>query len=186
VIALTGSLRIQLPISQQRITAIGYHASADDAVPLQPLGRRVNEGLFARLAHKLFGGGGSGLRYYQLSGGQGPPTAALDVGAAPGTDVYSPVDGTVVAVTDKIVNGKRHGVVLDLQPTNAPSMLVSLSHLRPDPSLTVGAAVSAASSKLGTLLSFKGVEGQALARYTQDAGDHLALEVRQAANLALP
>jgi hypothetical protein len=186
VVALAGSLRIQLPVSQQRLTAIGYHAAGEDAVALQPLGRRANQGLLARLVHKLFGGGGSGLHYYQLSGGRGPPTAALDVGAAPGTDVYSPIDGTVVAIKDNILSGKRHGVVLDLQPTNAPSMLVSLTHLRPDPSLTVGSPVSAGSSVIGTLVSFKDVERQALARYTQDVGDHVAIEVRQATALALP
>jgi hypothetical protein len=186
VVALAGSLRIQLPISQPRVTAIGYHAAGESAVALQPLGRRVNEGLLSRLRHKLFGSGGSGLRYYQLSGGHGPPTAALDVGALPETDVYSPVNGTVVAITDKIVNGKRHGVTIDLQPANAPSMLVSITHLRPDPSLTVGSAVSAVSSKVGTLVSFKDVERQTLSRYTQDAGDHVALEVRQAATLAIP
>src|SRR5439155_16974840 len=38
VVALEGALRIQLPIAQSRVTAIGYHASGDGAVALQPLG----------------------------------------------------------------------------------------------------------------------------------------------------
>jgi hypothetical protein len=186
VIALEGALRIQLPVSQARLTALGYHGVSDGSLALQPLGTQANEGTLSRLARSVFGGSHRGLRYYQLSGGEGPATSALDVGAAPGTDVYSPIDGTVVAIKDNILSGKRHGVVLDLQPTNAPSMLVSLTHLRPDPSLTVGSPVSAGSSVIGTLVSFKDVERQALARYTQDVGDHVAIEVRQATALALP
>src|SRR5206468_2398055 len=99
VVALHGALRLQLPIDQSRVTAIGYHAVGDGALALDPVGRQANEGLLARVARKLFGGGTHGLTYYQLGGDEGPDTAALDVGAAPGTDVYSPVDGTIVGIT---------------------------------------------------------------------------------------
>ena len=37
VVALEGALRIQLPVAQSRLTAVGYHASGDGAVALQPL-----------------------------------------------------------------------------------------------------------------------------------------------------
>jgi hypothetical protein len=46
--------------------------------------------------------------------------------------------------------------------------------------------VAAARSKIGTVLDFSGVERQALARYTQDAGNHVSVEVHPAATLALP
>ena len=46
--------------------------------------------------------------------------------------------------------------------------------------------VSAATSKLGTVLDFSRVEQQALARYTQDAGNHVSIEVHPAATLAIP
>ena len=39
--------------------------------------------------------------YYQLNGGE---TDVLDVGAAPGTDVYAPVDGTVTGISDFILS----------------------------------------------------------------------------------
>jgi hypothetical protein len=64
--------------------------------------------------------------------------------------------------------------------------VVSITHIRPDPALTVGSAVAAASSKIGTVLDFSSVERQALARYTQDRGNHVALEVHPATTLALP
>ena len=184
IVAVQGSVRIQLPIAKSRLTAIGYHA-VEGALPLEPLGRQGNEGLFARIARRLFGGGGGDLVWYQLPGGKGSPTAALDVGAAPGTDVFSPVDGTVVGLTDYVVNNRTLGVRVDIRPTSAPSVLVSLTRLRPDPALSVGSPVAAATSRLGTVLDFSGVERQALARYTQDAGNHVTLLVRPAATLSL-
>lgn len=186
VVALEGALRIQLPIAQSRVTAIGYHASGDGAVALQPLGSQANPGAITRLARSVFGGGGRGVRWFQLSGGQGPGTAALDVGAEPGTDVYSPVDGSVVGLTPYILNGKRLGSEIDIQPTGAPSSVVAITHLKPDPSLTVGSSIAAGTSKLGVLLDFSHAEEQALARYTQDAGNHVEIEVRPAAALATP
>ena len=186
VIALRGSLRLMLPVAQSRVTAIGYHAVDDGSLELQPVGRRANEGLLDRLVRRVLGGSGSGLAYYQLDGGAGPETAVLDVGAAPGTDVYAPVDGTVVAITDHVLNGRKYGSRIDLQPTGAPSLVVSLTHLRADPALTVGAPVAASSSKLGTLLDLSAVERQALARYTQDSGNHVTVGVRPSATLAIP
>jgi hypothetical protein len=179
-VALHGDLRIQLPIEQSRVTAIGYHSSGDGALPLSPLGRQGNEGALSRLAHKIFGGGGAGFVYYQLSGGE---TAALDVGAVPGTDVYAPVDGTVVGISDYVLNGLVYGSRIDVQPSAAPSLIVSLTHLSADPALTVGSTIAASSTKVGRVLDLSGVEGQALAKYTQDAGNHVAIELRAAATL---
>jgi hypothetical protein len=184
VVALQGSLRLQLPVPGSRVTAIGYHATGDGALALDPVGRQANQGLVTRVARSLFGGRGSGLRYYALGGGAGPATASLDVGAAPGTDVYSPVDGTIVAITPYVLNGRHYGARIDLQPSAVPSLVVSLTHLRPDPSLTVGSSVAASTSKVGTIVDFTAVERQALARYTQDAGNHVAIEVHQAATVS--
>jgi hypothetical protein len=186
VVALEGALRIQLPVAQSRLTAIGYHASGDGAIALQPLGSQANPGTFTRLARRVFGGGSHGLRWFQLAGGEGPGTAALDVGALPGTDVYSPVDGSVIGLTPYIVNGRRFGSEIDVQPTGTPSFVVSITHVKPDPSLTVGSSLAAGTSKLGALLDFSQVEEQALARYTQDAGNHVEIEARPAAALATP
>jgi hypothetical protein len=180
VVALQGSIRLMLPVSVGRVTAIGYHASGDGAVALQPVGRQVNQGLVGRVARSLFGGGGTGLRYYVLGGGSGPATASLDVGAAPGTDVYSPVDGTVVGITPYVLAGKRMGARIDVQPSGNPSVVVSLTHLKPDPSLTVGSNVAATTSKVGTIVDLATVEKQALARVTQDAGNHVSIGVHAA------
>jgi hypothetical protein len=186
IVAVRGALRLELPVAQTRVTALGYHASADGALGLDPVGRPANEGLLTRLAHRLFGGGAGGLQYYDLGGSGGPDTGVLNVGAPPGSDVYSPVDGTVVGISDYIVSGRKYGVKLDVQPADAPALVVSLTHLRPDPALGVGSTVESSVSKIGTVLDLSRVERQALARYTQDHGNHVAVEVHTAAAPAVP
>ncbi len=185
VIATAGTLRIQLPIAQSAVTAIGYHRSSPGALDLQPVGRQGNAGILTRLWHRIAGTKREGLVWFQLSGSRGPGTSVLNVGAAPGTDVYAPVDGTVVGITDYVVTNRAYGAKIDIRPNDAPSLVVSLTHLRPDPALTVGSPVTAPNSKVGIVLELSRVERQALARYTQDAGNNVALEVRSAATLSI-
>jgi hypothetical protein len=185
VLAKLNGLRIDLPIAAQRVTAIGYRGAGDGALALQPVGRQGNEGLLARAAHRLFGGGGTGPLWYQLGGGSGPATSALDIGAPTGTDVYSPVDGAIVAITPFVVNGRVFGSRIDVQPAMAPSVIVSLTHVLANKNLSVGDEVTGSITRLGTVLDLSSVERQALARFTNDAGNHVAIEVRPAANLSL-
>ena len=182
IVALHGGVRLQLPIAQNRTTAIGYHAATDGALALTPIGRQGNEGLLQRVFHKIFGGSGGSPVWYQLDGGS---PSALDVGAAPGTNVYSPVDGTVVGITPYVVGGRRFGSRIDVQPQNAPSLVVSLTQLRADPSLSVGSSVVSGATRLGTVVNLAVVEQQALARYTNDAGNHVSIELLPAAALIL-
>jgi hypothetical protein len=186
VVATHGALRVQLPIEQNRVTALGYHGGGEGALALKPVGRRGNQGLLGRMIDRVFGGSDSSLVWYQLRGGVGSSTSALAVGAAPGTDVYSPVDGTVAGITGYVINGAGRGVRIDIRPLAAPSLVVSVTRLRPDRSLTVGSSVAAGSSRLGTVLDLSPLERQALARYTQDAGNHVTVQVYSAAALTLP
>jgi hypothetical protein len=187
VIALHGSLRIQLPVPQERLTAIGVYGSGDGALPLRPLGTKGNQGFLARSFHRVFGGGGGhgSLRYYSLDG-QGTGTTALDVGAPAGTDVYAPVDGTVIGLTPFLVDGKSFGSKIDIQPLNDPSVVLSVTQLRPDRAISVGDAIAAATSKIGTVADLSKIQEQALAHFTQDAGNHVTIAVYPAATLSLP
>jgi hypothetical protein len=179
-VALRGSLRIQLPIAESIVTAIGYHAATDGGLPLTPLGHQANEGALSRLAHKLFGGGHGPFPYYQLSGGT---KDVLDVGAPPGTDVYAPADGTVIGISNYFLNGRPYGARIDIQPSAAPSLVLTMTQLTRDPALTVGTTVTASGTKVGRVIDLSGVEKQALAQYTQDAGNHVSVELRPAATL---
>ena len=40
-------------------------------------------------------------------------------------------------------------------------------------------------TQVGAVVDLSGVERQALARYTNDAGDHVSIEIRPASTLAL-
>jgi hypothetical protein len=185
VVARYGPLHIFTPINESVVTAIGYHGAGEDALPLDPVGRQANEGLFSRVFHRIFGGGGGGVAYYQLGGGEGPSTGALDIGAAPGTDVYAPVDGTVVGLRDFVLDGKRYGSVIDIQPSGEPSVVVSLSHLNPDPALTVGSQLAKSTSKIGAVVDTSAAEKLALARYTQDKGTYVEITTHAAATAPL-
>jgi hypothetical protein len=186
VIAAYDTLRIALPINQARVTAIGYHAAGAGALALEPVGSQANAGIFGRLVRKLIGDDGSGVRYYQLSGGVGPRTGGLDIGAPVGTDVYAPVDGTVIAISDLIVDGKPYGKRIEIQPAGNPGVVVALTNLDADPVLRVGSTLVASATKLGRVVDLSAVERAGLARYTQDNGQHVHVEVHPAASLSAP
>jgi hypothetical protein len=186
IVATQDTLRIQLPVNQSRVTALGYHASGTLALPLEPVGTQANAGLAERLFRRLFGSSGSDVRYYMLEGGVGAETGGLDVGAPVDTDVYAPVDGSVIAITDNVVNGKVYGVRIDIQPSGSPGVVVALSNLRADPALTVGSTVSTGTTKIGRVIDLSGVERAGLARYTQDNGQHVHIEVQPATALTSP
>jgi murein DD-endopeptidase MepM/ murein hydrolase activator NlpD len=182
IVAVRGPVRLQMPITQSQATAIGYHSADDGAMPLSPLGHQGNEGVVQRVFHAVFGGAGGHPTWYRLDGGS---LSALDVGAAPGTDVYSPVDGTVVGIAPFVVAGHRFGSQIDIQPQSSPSLVVTLTQIRSDAALRVGDDVVSGRTKVGAVVDLSRVEHQALARYTNDAGDHVSIEVRASAALAL-
>jgi hypothetical protein len=175
-LATIGNLGIQLPVAAASLTAIGFHGSSDGSLPLQPVGRQANEGLLARLWRHIAGNGRDWPRWYQLEGGP-PGTNILDVGTPPGTDVYSPVAGSVVAVTKLVIGGKRVGSRIDVRPTRAPSVWVSVTNVRPDPSIALGTPVLAATSNLGTAVNVAAVEEQALASHAANGGNNVSISV---------
>jgi hypothetical protein len=186
VVAVQGSLRISLPISQSKVTAVAYHAVGEGALALDPVGTQANAGVFTRLLRRLFGQDKGSIRYYLIGGGPGPDTGGLDIGAPVGTDVYAPVGGTVIGITQQVLSGRPVGVRVDIQPSGSPGLVVSVENITGDEALTVGSTVAAARTKLGSVVDLSEVQTAALARYTQDSGQHVHLEVHPSANLSLP
>ncbi|HEY7690953.1 MAG TPA: hypothetical protein VH816_01290 [Gaiellaceae bacterium] len=185
-IAVYGRLRVASPVSEGVVTAVGYHGAGQGTLPFEPVGRQANVGIAARVFHRIFGGGGSGsVVYYRLGGGEGPSTGALDVGAAPGTDVYAPTDGTVVGLRDYVLNGRRYGSVIDIEPLGEPSVVLSVSHVQADPALTVGSTIAASTSRIGRVVDLSRVEHLALSRYTRDAGNYVELTLHPAGSVPL-
>ena len=102
----------------------------------------------------------------------------LDVGTAPGTDVYAPVQGSVVAISDLVVDGRDVGSRIDLRP----SAVAVRDGLRAPPASPIprsrsGRPVLAASSKLGTVVDLAAVEQQALAAHAAHGGNNVAIVV---------
>ncbi len=135
-LATVGNLQILVPVAASAVTGIGYHAGSGGALDLKPAGRQANEGIIARLWRGITGTGDGGPVWFQL--GDGPGTAVAVVGATVGTDVYAPVNGTVVAISDAVVGGTGVGSRIDIRPTLAPALVLSVTYVHPDPVLTVG------------------------------------------------
>lgn len=183
VLAAVSNLRIRSPVAQGGVTAVGFHGSADGGLELQPVGPQANDGILARLWHRVTGSTKRGGSWYQLDGST-PRT--LVVGAVAGTDVYAPVDGTVVAIRSQVISGVVVGAEIELRPSSAPSLVVALRNVRPDRQLTVGANVVAGSSKLGSVVNVARYEHQALAEYAPGEGNNVSLQVHPSASLAVP
>jgi hypothetical protein len=96
------------------------------------------------------------------------------------------VDGTVVGLTPYVIDGRKVGARIDIQPLADPSEVVSISQLRPDPALRVGDSLAAATSRIGTVADLAKLEEQALARFTTDAGNGVVIAVYPAATLSIP
>ena len=80
-----------------------------------------------------------------------------------------------------MIDGKAYGSRIDIRPTAAPALVVTLSHLEPDPSLAVGSPVLASSSKVGSVVDVAAVERQALAKHARARGNNVAIDVHPAA-----
>ena len=184
-VARAGKLTLNLPVARAAVTAIGYHA-APEAVALSPEGTQVNEGLLARFFHRIAGSHGSEVNYYELSGGTGTGNGALDIGAAPGADVYAPVNGKIVQIGPYVINGRERGKRVDIRPDTDPTVIVSMTRIAGDPTLKIGSPVQASSTRVGSIIDLSKFESQKLAEYTQDAGNHVTIEVHPAAMSVVP
>jgi hypothetical protein len=178
-LASAGTLNMSVPITQGRITAIVYHGvGATNAIPLQPVGNQRNAGFLARLGEMLFGGGSSGgPSYYVDDSAQGPDTASVDVGAPAGTNVYAPVSGTIVSIRPYILNGQQWGSVVQIRPQGAPATNVVITNINKARDVDVGTAVTASTTLIGTVLDLSKVLQQDVARFTSDAGNHVAIQL---------
>ena len=175
-----GNLVLDVPINHRRITAIVYHGvGTQNVVPLVPLGSQKNAGILNTIAKMLTGApdSGGGPSYYVDDAGQGPSTGSVDVGAVAGTDVYSPVDGKIASIRPYVIDGRAHGSVIEIQPTSTPADVVTLTNVAPAPGVVVGTTVSAAKTKLGSVVDLSKVLTQELAKFTSDAGNHVHIEV---------
>jgi hypothetical protein len=182
-LARQDQLVLLVPVQQSRITAILFHpVMGADALPLDPVGQPVDQGIVSRLIAS-FQGENAGGPDYQI---EGDPTS-VDIGAPVATDTYAPVDGKVLSITPLIVNGTTFGDQIAIEPLTNPGVVVIATGIQSDPALSVGSPVSTrpeAWTRLGRIVDVTGALDPLLADYTQDGGNRVHLEVRPATAVA--
>ena len=151
MIAKLDSLHLQLPVNQSRVTAIGYQGGSADALGVDPARHAGEPGAAAppRTPHLR-----RRLRHAPL----------VPAARRPGTG-HLGARRRRPCRHRRLRTRRRHGrrdrgrraerphptarASTSSRPAQ-PSLVVSISHVRVDPALTVGATVTAAGSKLGT------------------------------------
>ena len=184
-LASRGAVILYVPIAAARITAIGYHrVDGSNALDLAPSGKLLNAGIIDKIERQIVGVAAPKPTYYISDSS----TRSVDVGAGAGTQVYAPVNGTIVGITPNVLNGKAWGALITIQPQADPTVVVVLSHIFPADTLRVGQPVSATQrpTLMGTVADLSKVLKMDLARYTADAGNHLHIELRPTAVLPIP
>jgi hypothetical protein len=184
-LASRGAVNLYVPIDRARITAIVYHrVGGSDTLDLTPSGNLLNAGIVDRIERQIVGSTATGPDYFIASGS----TASVDVGAAAGTQVYAPVNGTIVGITPMILNGARWGDQVTIQPQSDPSVVVVVSNIHADPALRIGVAVTSTQDPtlLGTVADLSKVLKMELAHYTADSGNHAHIELNAASVPAIP
>jgi hypothetical protein len=186
-VATIESYEVMLPVKTSSTTAVAFHAvDVPHGVGMDPRGDLVSGGSIGTKLADIFAGGGD-VQYYLMDADGNdvsPGTAGLDVGAAPGSVVLSPVDGRVTAVRSYEVQGEHQDCEIDVQ-LNDPSLQLLITHIVPSPDLNVGDRVAAGYTLLGRVREFPDSIKQGIAQYTNDAGDHVQMiAVRVQADIA--
>ncbi len=162
VMGRSGRLEVVLPVAEKQVTAIYFHGLSDPgAIAMTPASGLTN-------------------KVTAEDGSSGTLTSAVDVGATAGSVVYSPVDGVVTAVSPYRVFGRPEGLAIVLTPSGMPDVAVSITHVEPAPDgvvLQVGSAVGAGRTVIGRVRDMSRVETPAIASYTNDSGNHIAIEL---------
>jgi len=176
VVAHLESIPLLLPVPLSAMTALAYEpVDSTIAVPFAPAGGRGNpSGLSGALAEVLSGGG---MHYYTMAGdssADSPPTGGLQVGAIPGTTVYAPADGQVTAVTQYELLGRYPDTEVDVRLAADSSIVLAIIHVA-HPQVTIGEAVMAGETVLGSVRGFPPQLEQPLRQFTTDDGDHVEL-----------
>ena len=180
VLAEAAGLSISSPVRPAEITGLGYHPEGESLIEMSSCGENLSANVFLGLL--ATGSTPEEIRYHVMPPASrlGSRTGALDVGAEAGATVYSPVNGTVVAIRPDPVlqDGAK---VVEIKPTDAPDLRVSVS-LVGDIDGEVGpkAPVTAGITALGSVADSAEVLKPQLAGYTSGSGNHVTVSASRA------
>ncbi|MHB1382265.1 MAG: hypothetical protein ACYCXJ_08600 [Thermoleophilia bacterium] len=176
VLASTGELDLMLPVVAASVTAVGYHpVEEDDIISLKPKGRQVNASVISGIGQILQTD--ESIGYYVMEDDSDvSPTTAMDVGAAFGTFVYAPVDGTVVGIKSYEYAGECTDTEIRIQPLRQSNVVVVMTHLD-NIEATLGQPVKAGVSRVGVVNKLDGCLVHKISEFTADSGNHVHIQV---------
>lgn len=187
--ATYGQLRLRLPVRPNDLTELGFH-QASGKLALHMISTLPDADSAAAAEHKGTGRvpftaqldeevpiSGGVLRMWR-SNRSGPPDSAVDIGAEPGTPVYSPVSGTVLLVRPYKLYGKHDDFEIHIQPDNCPDIDVVLIHVE-NPVISAGDRVVAGVTRLAQVRRLSDRVNHQLAYYSTTSGDHVHMQLNR-------
>lgn len=188
LIAVEGGTQIHLAIDPSELTAIAFHqASGDYALHMTSLVpdadmATANEikGMPPVPEDAVFGEGvwhGCVLRLWRSNRG-GQPDSALDMGAAPGTAVWSPISGTVIEVRPYLLYDKYEDFEIHIQPTGRDDVDAVLIHVQ-DVKVKAGDSVKGGVTQIGSVRQMSDKMDIQLGGYTTNGGDHTHFQLNR-------
>jgi hypothetical protein len=185
------SLRLSLPVEPGAVTALAFHqAAGDSALHLQSLVPDADMGALTGEAPEAEPGtstqGGSGhiwtgeaLRLWRTNR-SGLPDSAVDVGAAPGTEVRAPVSGTVVRVRRYELYGEHEDYEIHIEPEGWPEVDLVLIHIA-DVRVAAGDTVVGGVTGVATVRHLSDKVELQLGDYDTGDGDHVHMQLNKVA-----
>jgi murein DD-endopeptidase MepM/ murein hydrolase activator NlpD len=186
VFASYGRLKMHLPVPLSALTEIGFHqasysyalrmktpmkdADTAKAVKYKTTGRDLSKQAVGDNVPMT----GTVIRMWRNRPGQ--PDTAADVGAAPGTKVLAPVDGTIVKIKSYKLYGKYPDYEVHIHPDGTSGLDLVMIHLT---SLTckVGDHVDGGITPIAKIRKFSDKFHDQLANYTRGGGDHVHINL---------
>jgi murein DD-endopeptidase MepM/ murein hydrolase activator NlpD len=196
-------VRLRLPVPAEAVTVLVFHQSSyRDTVALSSLVASASPAR-ARAAVKaaraaLKSGGeatvaatpadgtedgdgvwtGSALQLWRTNSG-GKQDTAIDCGAAAGTAVFSPVDGTVMQIRPYRLYKKYDDFEIHIKPDAWDDLDVIVLHVT-DPAVEEGTHVIGGMTRIASVRDLaKVVSGLQLRNYTLDGGNHTHVQVNK-------
>jgi hypothetical protein len=175
VLAEAANVGISTPIRPASLSGLGYHPEGESLAAMEPRGKNLSANAFMGLLSR--GETPEEIHYYTMdaAGREGPQTGALDVGAAAGTTVYTPVTGTVTAIRPDPMVEKAN--VVEIKPDSNPNVRVNVSLVQSDGNAGVNDHVTAGITELGIVADSAEVLDPQLSSYTADPGNHVTVSV---------
>lgn len=188
LIAEEGGTEIHLAIDPNELTAIAFHqASGDYALHMTSLVPDADMATANALKavppvaeDATFDDGvwhGCVLRLWR-SNRSGQPDSALDMGAAPGTAVWSPISGTVIEVRPYLLYEKHEDFEVHIRPSGRDDIVAVLIHVQ-DVKVKAGDSVKGGVTQIGAVRQMSDKINIQLGGYTTNGGDHTHFQLNR-------